>query len=453
MKRSVAIGSSALESSMPRFDRLDIHTREVMNKSAVAFVLKLVGAGLAFMLYVAIGRYLGPADAGVYFLALTIVTLLAVVARAGMDVTLPRYVAAYSSENKSSSVHAVMRQGRRVVIGISIVVSCLAFGLAEWVATSWFNKPQLTHVLEMMALTVVPLALMTIHASALQGLKRTRDSMLIQSVIPPLVSLVMVLCLAPYFGLKGVVIAYGIGLLVALAMGYLVWRRLVPTEGMVDAGIPIKVLLASSLTLLGALMLQQITLALPMLMLGAWSSSAEAGLFATAQRTASLIGLVLIAVNSIVAPKIAELYQQGDMVNLERVARRSTLLMTLTAAPALLVFTFVPDVVMRLYGVEFQEGATMLTVMALGQMVNVTTGSVGFMLIMTGNELQFLSANLLALLIGIVTAGVLIPAYGGLGAAISVAMTLAVVNLLRVRYVRQKLGIALFPYALSRGSV
>jgi O-antigen/teichoic acid export membrane protein len=151
--------------------------------------------------------------------------------------------------------------------------------------------------------------------------------------------------------------------------------------------------------------------------------------------------MVLIAANIIVAPKLAELYQQKNMASLGQVARQAASFMTIMASPILLFFLIFPQWVMGLFGPEFAAGWIYLVIMSFGQLINVWTGSVGFLLIMTGNEKSLLSANLIAALFCTLFSLVLIPLYGGIGAAISVAMPLSIVNLLRVRFVWHTMGI------------
>ena len=53
----------------------DEHAREVLRGSTNAFLLKILGTGLAFMLSVAVARLLGASGAGLYFLSLSVVTI------------------------------------------------------------------------------------------------------------------------------------------------------------------------------------------------------------------------------------------------------------------------------------------------------------------------------------------------------------------------------------------
>jgi O-antigen/teichoic acid export membrane protein len=426
--------------------KLDGHVHEILSKGAIAFILKIMGAGLAFLFHMAIARYLGASGSGVYFLSLTIITFVATVTRLGMDNSVTRFVSAYASEHEWVKVKGVVRYALLITLVLALIISVALFYSADWLASTVFDMAELAIPLQLMSLVITPLALMTLYAKALQGLKRVRDAMLMQSVLTPLLACVALYYLAPLYGNTGAVSAYGIGVVITLIFGFCQWQRAKSAWKQIRAAFSAKQLLASSLPLLGAEVLKQVMQALPLILLGVWGSSADVGLFGVAQRTASLVSLVLIAANIIVAPKLAELYQQKNMLAVGRIARHGSLLMTAMAAPALLLFLIVPQWVMSLFGTEFVVGWQLLVIMALGQLINVMTGSVGFLLMMTGNERSYLSANMIAALLCVILACALIPLYGGLGAAVAAAVPLAIVNLIRVRYVWRSMGIMTLPW-------
>jgi O-antigen/teichoic acid export membrane protein len=428
---------------------LDSHAREILSKSAIAFVLKIIGAGLAFIFQVAVARYLGASGSGVYFLALTIITLVATVGRLGMDNIVTRFVAAHASENDWSKVNGVVRHAVHIALAVSLPVSATLFFLADRLAAAIFRKPELADTLKMMSLIIAPLSVMTLYAVALQGLKRVRDAMLMQSVLTPLLAGIALYYLAPLFGISGAVAAYSIGVMFTLIFGFCMWYRATTAWRKTRPQFSANLLMTNSFPLLWSVLLQQIMLALPLLLLGVWASNEDVGVFNIAQRTSGLVGLVLVAANIIVAPKFAELYQQQDMAALGKVARHGGLLMTIMASPALFLFLVAPKWVMGSFGAEFSKGWLLLVVMALGQLVNVMTGSVGFLLVMTGNERSYLEANIIAAVLCVLLAAVLIPPYSTIGAAIATAVPLAAVNLLRVRYVWQTMGVATMPWMLN----
>lgn len=187
-------------------------------------------------------------------------------------------------------------------------------------------------------------------------------------------------------------------------------------------------------------MLAQVTQWVGQLMLGALGSAEDVALFATAQRTALLTSFILIAVNSIAAPKFAESYRQEDMKQVRSVALMSGKLMTLFALPVVsFMFIFAPWL-MGLFGSEFTQGSNILRILALGQFVNVITGSVGYLLQMTGHERILRTNVVISSVFMIVGSALFIPLYGVTGAACVTAFSIAIQNLLCVYHVNKKLG-------------
>ncbi len=176
-----------------------------------------------------------------------------------------------------------------------------------------------------------------------------------------------------------------------------------------------------------------------------WGTAAEVGIFTVAARTAMLTSLVLMAVNSIAAPKFAELYRLGDMEALNSTARRSAALMTLLAAPLLLAFLAAPRLVMGLFGPEFRAGGFLLSILALGQFVNVATGSVGYLLMMSGHERLARNNTAFAAVLYVALSVALIPWAGPVGAAVATAIGVAALNLSAAYLVWRRLGILTIP--------
>src|SRR5699024_12296301 len=58
------------------------------------------------------------------------------------------------------------------------------------------------------------------------------------------------------------------------------------------------------------------------IMLGIFSTKAQVGIYNVAYKVATLTSFILIAVNAIAAPTIAELYHEGKIEELQQFARR-----------------------------------------------------------------------------------------------------------------------------------
>jgi O-antigen/teichoic acid export membrane protein len=156
-----------------------------------------------------------------------------------------------------------------------------------------------------------------------------------------------------------------------------------------------------------------------------------------------VILLFIISVSLMFSPFVADLHARGDRDKLDRLYKqltRWTLAMTL---PIFVLLSVTPGSALRLFGAEFGAGADALAILLVGQLVNVATGTVGFILIMvgrTGWDLVVYTASVVfdigiaVLLIGVLDLGII-------GAAIAGAGTMALSKLARLYLVWRFVGI------------
>ncbi len=420
---------------------LDGHLREVLRGAAIAFSVKIAGAGVAFAFNIYLARALGVQGAGVYFLALSVVTVASVIARFGMDNTLLRFIAASASINDWAAIKGVAKKSLLLVSCIALALTVVIAIIADWAALTIFNKPEMGSVLRIMALAIFPFSLLMLFAEMLRALKLVLGSQVIQGLLVPVINLTMLYGLVATFGLLAAPISYALATAVAALLGWILWCKATAPASNIVGNFPWKNLFDSCIPLYGiALLNEGFIQGFPYLVLGLFSSTVDVGIFGAAMRTSMLVALVLVVVNIMVAPKMAGLYQQRRYQDLEQLMRKSTVMMSLAALPVLFVFMAFPGLIMSFFGESFRSGALVLVILTVGQSVNVICGPVGYFLIMTGQEkLLRKSAFISGLVLAAASIG-LIPTYGAIGAAIASTFTLITVNLLAVIFVKLRLA-------------
>jgi O-antigen/teichoic acid export membrane protein len=176
------------------------------------------------------------------------------------------------------------------------------------------------------------------------------------------------------------------------------------------------------------------------LIAGALVSSSEVAYLTAAQRTAMLTSFVLMVVNMVVAPRYALLWKENKLNEIQRLAKWSTRGMVALALPVIIVMLVMPDFIMGLFGDEFVVAGNLLAIMAIGQFINVATGSVGFLLNMSGHERDFRRVTMFAGPLTIILSYFFIVQWGVIGAAIATAVGLSLQNLGALFMVRKRLG-------------
>ena len=85
--------------------------------------------------------------------------------------------------------------------------------------------------------------------------------------------------------------------------------------------------------------------------------------------------------------------------------------------------------ILGIFGAEFVAARWGLTILVLGQLINVGVGSVGYLMIMTGHQNQSTYIFGFSALANVILNALLIPRFGTIGAAIATATTMALWNI------------------------
>ncbi len=178
------------------------------------------------------------------------------------------------------------------------------------------------------------------------------------------------------------------------------------------------------------------------LMLGHFNSQTDVGVYTIALKLAALCTLILFAANTILGPKISELYYNNQMQRLTKTVQNTAKYTFLLSLPIFGVILFFPDLLLALFGSEFNNKLAIetLIILSIGQMTNVFFGTVIYILDMTGKQNVSKNILLFTAFVNIAFNWYLIPIYGIKGAAIATAISIFCWTILGAIYVKKHLN-------------
>lgn len=399
--------------------------REVIRGASIALVFKSLGALSAMAFQVILARMLGAEDAGRYILTLTCLALATVLGSAGLDSVLVRYVAINSDLNHWYSIGSVRRNAMRIAIPVSLFMTVVSLASADWIAVDIFKDQSLGIYIRIMVLAVPFWVIASLHSEMLRGLKRVGQYQLLQSVVLPVTTIFGLLLFGYEYGLVGQAACYVFASFFAMLLADVWWKQAIPSKLTGGGEISSKELLRSSLPLMWAASMFYLNAWVATIVLGIYGSPVDVAMFNAANKLAWAISFVLLSVNSITAPKFAAIYKNGSAEELQKIAVRTTRLMMLIALPLMVFCLALPELLLGVFGNEFEIAAVALQILILGQLINVMTGSVGQVLTMTGHEKDLRNVIASGALLNTVLAVVLVQQYGLNGVAWSVAVSIA----------------------------
>jgi O-antigen/teichoic acid export membrane protein len=416
--------------------------------------LGLVAAMLAaFGTQVLITRALGAAAFGVVTVATQLAFVVGAATRFGMDMAAVRRVAIDLGRGERARVRAVVNRAAAIAAVVSLAAGSAIFGASDWLARVFTTNPgEARAAFRAAGIALIFVALAQVYLGGTRGLKVMRHTLYIYWLGQPLAWIALMLL--GWIGARSVGVtvgAYAGSWIVATLAAAWVWRRLTGGFGGLPPGPGETMdLIRYGAPRAPAALFAQLLFWTDLFVLAQFASSSDVGVYAAAVRAAQVILLFLISVNYVFSPFVADLHARGERARLDTLFKALTRWMLAGTLPIFIVLAVAPGPALRLFGEEFGAGRTALLILLGGQLVNVATGSVGFILIMVGRTGVDLAVNGAAVALSAGSAAFLVPRYGIEGAAAAGALALALSNLTRLALVWRYLGIQPFTAAYVR---
>jgi O-antigen/teichoic acid export membrane protein len=429
--------------SMIQRVRKDPHFSELLSGSSIALTLRVIGLIFGYGFTLLITRNFGADSLGIFALTTTILTIVSIVGKAGFDIALVRFISQFFAQQRSDLVKEVYYKALKIVIPLCISISLLLFIVAPFLSIKVFRREYLTEHIKIISIAVLPFVLININSQAFRGIKKVTIFSFFQYISNFLFSTSFLLLLIPAFSDKEdlPILAYVFAIVVGALLSQIFWNKktdlghaqtgdTLRTKSLLEVSIPM--MLSDSMFFI---MNWTTTI-----MLGIFRSDAEVGVFNAAVKISAFTGISLLTINYIAAPKFAELYGKGDSGGLRRIIHQSTKLIFWTSAPILILIFLFPKYILGLFGPEFESGWIALVILTLGQFVHSVSGSVGFILQMTGREKAFQYIISVASILSVLLSVAIIPSYGVIGAAIANTVSIGLWNILSVLYIKKAFG-------------
>jgi O-antigen/teichoic acid export membrane protein len=415
--------------------------------AAIVGIGNIVGSVLKFGCNYLLQVGFGAALYGLYSIALALIQLIASLCNLGLGDTTMRYTAIYQGKKQIRSLYGLMIfcSGLAAVMGIIGAVGLIFF--SPFLAAAK-NEPRLVPLLELMVPLVPLMSLQVVWFGSLQGLKLFNWRVLSERIIMPLVLLIMVIV---FFVFRPSLFTIALASLVSVAVGafagsYFLYRSAFLLVRGKKPRFKVREWVTFStfnfLTSITEVILESID---TLLLVFYAVANAQVGQYNAAVKISDFIAMPLFSVGTMFAPTIAELHSKGEHVKLQimyKVVNKWTITLSL---PVFLIATLFSKTLLQLSGKTFIDAWPLLVISAIGSMVNATTGSLGYILVMTGYPKWSFVNSIASVALNIVFGALLIPHYGAMGTALGTMITLIMINIMR--YIQVRFLLKIDPYA------
>ena len=386
---------------------------------------------------------LGVEQAGRFYIVYSAVTALSGLGRVGLDRALTRRLAVALAHDDTRQIRPLLLRGMALVSALSLLAGLLLYAGAPLLARTLLGKPALIEPLRLAALILLPQNLSTLMAGALAGLHRVGQSQMIYSWLWP--SLFCAVALVTGLTLPGALLLMALAFLTATLIGAVLLVRALPAAH--DAphpALPTRAhgLMHDGMAMFSLEMTQLLIAAAPVLILGMLADSRAVGLFSLAWRVALMVNIVVSGIAAMASPRYAALHAKNQAGDLNRAAAQAIGLSLLLTLPAVAVMLAVPAPLLGMFGHGFADGADVLRILALGQILAAASASMPDLLGMTGHRTALRRLNLVSLTVLLLGTLALAHFWSAAGTAWAVSLSIAVNGLGALILARRDLGLA-----------
>lgn len=400
--------------------------RGFFGRTAITLGSRLLDLPTRYGMHLLVALRLGVEGSGKFYIVFSVLSLAAGGGRIGIDRALTREVARAMACDAPAEARRVIGRALLLVTALSCTAALAMAALALPIAQHVVGDGALALPLALAAAAIVPLALGVVAAGALAGLQQMAQSQMLYSWGWPALFCAGALLL-PIDVTRAVLLIVGATTATALSGLALLWWQLPRGAGAGDAERPVPTpLVPLGFALFTTEIFQLLLSSAPALVLGVVADARAVGLYALAWRVALILNLLVSAIAAMAAPRFAALHARDATAGLRREAEAAIGTVLLLGILPLGLMLAMPERVLGVFGPGFGAGGLTLRILAVGQLIAMSSTALPELIGMTGHALALRRLNALSIASLLVLLAVLAPLWGAAGAAVAIMLTAAI---------------------------
>lgn len=329
--------------------------------SFIVFLSKLLGSALGFVATLYFARELGAEVIGLYALVLTVVGWLILVGELGVGTATTKRISEAQEQGAYLSAALIWVTSLALVLSVTVI---LFQPLLESYVGEFDQYVALSVVWFVVAILLIKLFYKTIFRT-LKGERKVHIAGLLEPVKIGSQSLIQIGLVFAGYGLLGMLVGYALGgiLIGLLGLYWVTTRPSLPSTrhfwSLFDY---------AKFSWLGSLKSRTFN-EVDILLLGVFVQSALVGVYAVAWSLAKFIELFGSAISASMFPEISHTSTQETKQAASGLIEDSLAFTGLVAIPGLVGGAILADRLLRIYGPEFVDGATVLALLILATLL------------------------------------------------------------------------------------
>ncbi|MFU8868314.1 flippase [Natronococcus sp.] len=398
-------------------------------QGSITFAGNVINGALGFAIVMLMTRFVSPSVYGLFVLATSVILFMQVFANLGLPLAIDYFVPQYLDNEEYGKAKGVIVQVTATVLVTSSLVA-LALALSAAAFAEFFQEPALRVGLLLLSVTIPMLAIYNVLLTSYYSIKKLQYRVIMRDLVRPIVRFTTTAgLLLAGFGLLGLVAGYIVGLFVAITVGaavftYKAWDLLSRELELVAPGPLVKYSVPLAMTSVVFVLMGHVDY----FVLGFFLDADDVGIYRVGYMLGSGLMIIFNSLSPVFKPLIAESRDDIDLVE-QRFRIMARWIAGITLPVAIFLSLGASSFLAVLYTPQYAEATTVVALLAVAFLFNVTFGGPDGSLLQGLGYSRFVFINTLVLFgVNLLVSFTLVPFIGMEGAAIGSATALFLVG-------------------------
>lgn len=395
---------------------------EMFSTSNLIVFVRFISLGLNFLFNTFIAKYLGASESSLFFYSLSVINLLCVFSRFGIDTLSLKE----RSENDKVNIF--------VPFFYVSLISTSFFTIIIFSLSNYLSELFAIHEIKVLVLSILPVNMITLLAQFNIAADRKVVGTLLLTLVTNLLCFFILLLIN--FDTVTLIYVYTLSCFMSFVISFLLSYKTINIELKIKVSI-LRDMFRRSRDFYFSSLLSAFIIFLPIFYIEYFSKPEEVSWYTLSTRISAACAVFLTAMNSYYSPEIVKCYIKKDLELLHSNYQRVTKSLSLTMLPFILICSVVSFYYFEYLGDDFSGAFYVLLVLLIAQVVNSLVGFAGTVLNMTGHENVQRNNIFLSFTVIAIVSPLLITYYGALGAAFTFTLANILGNLKSFFYMRK----------------
>jgi len=423
--------------------------KDLTQKSFSVLIIRSFGVLLLFGFTLFITNFYSAENVGRYDFVRSTLMVLGGISLMGTNQSIIYYSGLLNARKSIESIRSIYSEMLKIIFTLSLII--LGFFMIffnESIINDIFKNRESYSLILKTILTLVFFAVTMLNIDTIRALKKTILSEMYRSIFRYLPVFIFAIILLKTNNEELLVEVYLLGFLLLSLFSsirvYMLFKKIDKPNDKSESFTITEIFKTSSPMALSAIA-YFIMQSIDIIILSIYEGFDQIAYYSVSVKLAMLTTLALMSVNIVIAPRIAEIYENQKMQKLQMLIKHSTRIIFLISICLLSVLFFFSEEILGLFGQGYVIANNALLFLLAAQFFNALSGPGAIYLNMTGRQKTLNKILVSALIINISLNFYLIPTQGINGAAIATLVSLIIWNTIAtvLIYSRDKIKIFL----------